>query len=309
MIDPGGFAADLLRRRSGRPEPSSRGADPPCALTRGGPNAPLPPLPRLRRGSPKRLRREGGRSRALALSCVCWPRGHGLRISSDCRHVPAPGNGICGSGAVAAGARRAGGVRVRRRSGRGVDRGIRQARRSRPERRRPRSGSAASRSTSPGATPSAQRSSRRSMPRIPAISRTPIWHFLCVARASRSERARAGLLKAGPDSRILRQQIYEMAGGQRTPGTASRSGHDERRISSSSTDISTLACTWTRQATVSRPSTFTTAANERYDAYGGFMNVVAKVYVERLRKLHGNSGSAFPVPGSWFWFSSRVAVL
>jgi hypothetical protein len=28
----------------------------------------------------------------------------------------------------------------------------------------------------------------------------------------------------------------------------------------------------------------TTAANERYDQYGGFMNAVAKVYVERLRK-------------------------
>ena len=113
------------------------------------------------------------------------------------------------------------------------------------------------------------------------------WHFLCVARAESAERARAGLLKAGPDSRILRQQIYEMAGGQRTP-------EQLLDLAQKSVDLvqfyGYLYAGLYMDATgnrVTAAALLTTAASERYDPYGGFMNVVAKVYVGRLRKMHG----------------------
>jgi lipoprotein NlpI len=45
------------------------------------------------------------------------------------------------------------------------------------------------------------------------------WHFLCVARAKSIDDARAAMLVAGPDPRILRPQIYEMLRGERTPSS------------------------------------------------------------------------------------------
>ena len=113
------------------------------------------------------------------------------------------------------------------------------------------------------------------------------WHFLCVARAQSVDRARAGLLKAGPDPRVLRQQIYEMLAGQRTPdqlldlagksvGLVQFYGHLYVGLYMDASGDQAAAI-----------EHLTTAANERYDAYGGFMNVVARVYVDRLRKLHG----------------------
>lgn len=110
------------------------------------------------------------------------------------------------------------------------------------------------------------------------------WHFLCVARAQSIERARAERLQAGPDPRILRQQIYEMLGGLRTPDQlldlAGRSvaivqfyGHLYVGLY--------MDASGNRAAAIEH---LATAADPRYDAYGGFMNVVAKVYVERLRR-------------------------
>jgi lipoprotein NlpI len=112
------------------------------------------------------------------------------------------------------------------------------------------------------------------------------WHFLCVARAQSVERARAGLLKAGPDSRILRQQIYEMLGGQRTP---------DELLGLAGTSVAIvqfyghLYVGLYMDASGNRAGAIehlTTAASEPYNEYGGFMNVVAKVYGERLRKIH-----------------------
>ena len=110
------------------------------------------------------------------------------------------------------------------------------------------------------------------------------WHFLCAARAQSIERARARLLKAGPDPRILRQQVYEMLAGQRTPDQL-------LDLAGKSVDIvqfyGHLYVGLYMDASGNRAGAIeqlTLAASERYDAYGGFMNVVSKVYVERLRK-------------------------
>jgi lipoprotein NlpI len=43
------------------------------------------------------------------------------------------------------------------------------------------------------------------------------WHFLCTARRHSVDVARATLLEAGPDSRVLRAEIYQMLRGSRTP--------------------------------------------------------------------------------------------
>ena len=110
------------------------------------------------------------------------------------------------------------------------------------------------------------------------------WHFLCAARAQSVERARAGLLNAGPDPRVLRQQIYEMLAGQRTP---------EQLLDLSGKSVALVQfyghlyvglymdASGNREAAIDQ---LTTAANGRYDEYGGFMNIVAKVYVDKLRK-------------------------
>jgi lipoprotein NlpI len=43
------------------------------------------------------------------------------------------------------------------------------------------------------------------------------WHFLCTARSRTPAIARASVLEAGPDLRILRTEIYEMVRGRMTP--------------------------------------------------------------------------------------------
>lgn len=118
----------------------------------------------------------------------------------------------------------------------------------------------------------------------PADLENATWHFFCAARAHSIERARVGLLKAGPDPRVLREQIYEMLSGQRTP---------DQLLDLSGKSVALVQfyghlyvglymdASGNREAAIDH---LTTAANERYDQYGGFMNAVAKVYVERLRK-------------------------
>ena len=45
----------------------------------------------------------------------------------------------------------------------------------------------------------------------------PAWHFLCVARATSAEKARASLLPVGPDQRSPMREIYEMFRGRLPP--------------------------------------------------------------------------------------------
>jgi lipoprotein NlpI len=110
------------------------------------------------------------------------------------------------------------------------------------------------------------------------------WHFLCVARAQSIERARAARLEAGPDPRVLRQQIYEMFGGQRTPDQLLElSGRSVAIVQFYGHLYVGLYMDAAGQRTAAIEH-LTMAADPRYDGYGGFMNVVAKVYVDRLRR-------------------------
>ena len=106
-------------------------------------------------------------------------------------------------------------------------------------------------------------------------------------RASRVRRIVPALdcSRLDPTPRILRQQIYEMLGGQRTP-------EQLLELATKSVDLvqfyGYLYAGLYMDATGNRVAAaglLMTAASERYDAYGGFMNVVAKVYVGRLRKM------------------------
>ena len=109
------------------------------------------------------------------------------------------------------------------------------------------------------------------------------WHFLCVARAESPAHARAALLKAGPDPRILRQQIYEMLSGQRTPGQLLDLALKSVAIVQFYGRLYAglyLDASGDRAQAIEH---LTEAADPRYDGYGGFMNVVAKVYLARLR--------------------------
>jgi lipoprotein NlpI len=44
-----------------------------------------------------------------------------------------------------------------------------------------------------------------------------VWHFLCVARMSGIDKARAGLLKIGKDKRVPMMQVYELFAGKLKP--------------------------------------------------------------------------------------------
>jgi lipoprotein NlpI len=44
-----------------------------------------------------------------------------------------------------------------------------------------------------------------------------VWHFLCVARLSGVDRARAGLLKIGKDQRVPMMEVYALYGGRAKP--------------------------------------------------------------------------------------------
>jgi lipoprotein NlpI len=45
-----------------------------------------------------------------------------------------------------------------------------------------------------------------------------VWHFLCVARGSSVEKARAGILKIGNDRRVPMMQVYALYAGKLEPG-------------------------------------------------------------------------------------------
>ena len=110
------------------------------------------------------------------------------------------------------------------------------------------------------------------------------WHFLCVARGQSIERARAGLLKAGPDPRVLRQQIFEMLAGQRTPGQLLDLAEKSVGLVQFYGHLYVGLYMDASRNEVAALEHLTAAANDRYDEFGGFMNVVAKVYVARLTK-------------------------
>jgi lipoprotein NlpI len=114
----------------------------------------------------------------------------------------------------------------------------------------------------------------------PTDAENAAWHFLCVARAESPARARESLLRAGPDPRVMRMEILSMLRGTRTPEDVM-------------TDAFVLIAEFyahlyvglyyeaTGNPEAALPH-LTAAASERYQAYGGFMNVVAQVHLRRI---------------------------
>jgi lipoprotein NlpI len=60
-----------------------------------------------------------------------------------------------------------------------------------------------------------------------------VWHYLCVARASGVEKARASLLKIGKDRRVPMMEVYDLFAGKAKPAdvlTAARAGKPPREL-------------------------------------------------------------------------------
>lgn len=109
------------------------------------------------------------------------------------------------------------------------------------------------------------------------------WHLLCLSRARTPKAAVAGALAAGPDQRILRTEIHEMALGRLAP-------EDLIAIASTSVPLARfyahLYAGFYLEATgraAEARAHFEAAASPEYDDQGGFMNVVAHVHLRRLR--------------------------
>lgn len=118
----------------------------------------------------------------------------------------------------------------------------------------------------------------------PADLENASWHLLCAARASSLDRARATALRAGPDPRILRTEIYETLRGRRTP---------EALVALAETSVDVVhfyaylygGLLREVQGDVEGAKAYlSVAAAERYREHGGFMNIVAQVHLRKLQR-------------------------
>jgi lipoprotein NlpI len=108
------------------------------------------------------------------------------------------------------------------------------------------------------------------------------WHFLCVARAESPARARAALLPVGPDARLPMREVLELFRGRMTTDQVMAAagsslsgqfyGHLYVGLYYEATGDNARA----RMA-------LETAANERFRSAGGYMHMVARVHVSRLK--------------------------
>ena len=108
------------------------------------------------------------------------------------------------------------------------------------------------------------------------------WHFLCVARAEDAERARAALLPVGPDARVPMREVLELFRGKMTT---------EQVMAAAGTSLSgqfygNLYLGLYYEAIGdngrARPA-LEASASERYRSAGGYMHMVARVHVSRLK--------------------------
>jgi lipoprotein NlpI len=111
------------------------------------------------------------------------------------------------------------------------------------------------------------------------------WHLLCVARQHSLHAARIAALPAGPDTRILRTQIYEMLRGQRTP----ESLLEIVRVTSIAVARFyahlyvglLLDASGDVQGALEH---LRAAGSPEFRGDGGFMNAVARVYLSKLER-------------------------
>ena len=104
------------------------------------------------------------------------------------------------------------------------------------------------------------------------------WHFLCVARQESPESALAALLPVGPDPRIPMTEIYRMFRGELTPeqilAAGERGGERGRFYAHLYVGLYHEAF---GRAGAARTH-ITAAADERFAAVGGYMQMVARVH-------------------------------
>jgi lipoprotein NlpI len=107
------------------------------------------------------------------------------------------------------------------------------------------------------------------------------WHFLCIARAESPAKARAALLPVGPDARVPMREVYQMFRGTLTPeqvlaAAGSRPdaqfyGHLYLGLYFDALGMKDRALEHIR-----------IAATDRFEPYGGYMHLVARVHLRSL---------------------------
>ena len=104
------------------------------------------------------------------------------------------------------------------------------------------------------------------------------WHFLCVARQESAASALAALLPVGPDPRIPMTEIYRMFRGEMTPeevlAAGERGGERGRFYAHLYVGLYHEAFGRAGEARTH----ITAAADERFAAVGGYMQMVARVH-------------------------------
>ena len=108
------------------------------------------------------------------------------------------------------------------------------------------------------------------------------WHFLCVARAESPERARAALLPVGPDSRVPMRQVYEMFRGKLDPAQVLKAGGTGPSGQFYANLYLGLYYEAIGDARRAREH-ISLAAQERFANAGGYMHIVARVHLGRLK--------------------------
>ena len=124
----------------------------------------------------------------------------------------------------------------------------------------------------------------------PTDQENAAWHFFCVARNETPVRARALILHAGPDRRIMRSEIYQMLAGAVPPADVIEAAGSYKGAQF----YAHLYVGMYFEAFGDRSKALehlTLAADPQYDGLAGFMNTVAKVHLKRLQPLSEPEGS------------------
>lgn len=109
------------------------------------------------------------------------------------------------------------------------------------------------------------------------------WHFLCVAQAEGIEKARAALLPVGPDSRVPMRQVYQMFQGTLSPDAVLKAaGGDPGAQFYAQLYLGLYAEALGRKDAALEHMNI--AAADRFEPFGGYMHMVARVHLGVLQK-------------------------
>jgi lipoprotein NlpI len=108
------------------------------------------------------------------------------------------------------------------------------------------------------------------------------WHFLCVARAEDAQRARAALLPVGPDARVPMREVLELFRGKMTTDQVMQAAGNSLSGQFYGNLYVGLYFEAIGDNARARPA-LEAAASDRYRSAGGYMHMVARVHVSRLK--------------------------